>query len=218
MELTTKQIQEIDNRLKKDGVKYWDIRIEMLDHVVTDIEENSRTEDFKMELTNSLMRAGWLGELVKVNAEGWQNTNKKYRKEYHKEFINFFKNSKNIFILLIFISFLYFASEYLTLKLFKKLNFILLIISAIPFFFLAIKQLFKKYGKSVNLDYGTFYFSFALLMINLPLQLLKYTSETNQKILLLIFIPIYFIATYSGYRIYKKAISKVEKMRKQLLS
>jgi hypothetical protein len=36
MELTKQQIQHIENRLIKNGVKYWDIRIEMLDHVVSD--------------------------------------------------------------------------------------------------------------------------------------------------------------------------------------
>lgn len=38
MQLTKEQIQEIDNRLKKDGIKYWDLRIGLLDHVVTDVE------------------------------------------------------------------------------------------------------------------------------------------------------------------------------------
>ena len=39
MELTKEQIQYIENRLIKDGVKYWDIRIEMLDHIVSDVEK-----------------------------------------------------------------------------------------------------------------------------------------------------------------------------------
>jgi hypothetical protein len=48
MKLTKEQIQYIDNRLKKEGIKYWDIRIEMIDHVVSDLEKNAKTSDFKI--------------------------------------------------------------------------------------------------------------------------------------------------------------------------
>ena len=51
MQLTTKQIQEIDNRLKRNGIVYWDIRIEMLDHVVTDVENRlEKGEKLEMQL------------------------------------------------------------------------------------------------------------------------------------------------------------------------
>jgi hypothetical protein len=38
MELTKEQVHYIENRLENEGIKYWDIRIEMLDHVVSDVE------------------------------------------------------------------------------------------------------------------------------------------------------------------------------------
>ena len=50
MELTTAQIQLIDERLKRRGIKYWDLRIEMIDHVVSDVEKNAKIDDFKIEL------------------------------------------------------------------------------------------------------------------------------------------------------------------------
>jgi hypothetical protein len=218
MELTKEQIQHIDDSFVKNGIKYWDLRIEMIDHIVSDLEKNAGTNDFEKEFKNSLKRVDWYGNLRHLNTAGWQNANKKYRKEYHKGFVNFFKHPKNLLVLLISVGFSYCASEYLTFKLFERLNFILVAISVVPFFFITTKQWFKKYGKSVNLDYGIFYFSLSFLMINFPLQLVKNTSEVNQKILLLCIIPIYFIATYSGYQVYKKAILRVEKMRKELLS
>lgn len=218
MQLTKQQIQIIESSLVKKGLKYWDLRIEMIDHIVSDLEKNAETNDFEKEFKNSLKRLDCCGSLRHINAAGWQNTNKKYRKEYHKAFVNFFKHPKNLLVLLIFVSFSFGASEYLSFKLFERLNFILVVISVIPFFFTTTKQWFKKYGKSVNLDYGIFYFSLAILMISFPLQLVKNTSEPNQKILLLCIIPIYFIATYSGYKVYNKAMLRVEKMRKELLS
>ena len=54
-------------------------------------------------------------------------------------------------------------------------------------------------------------------MINLPIQLLRYTTENTQKLIFILLIPIYFIATYIGFKVYQKAITKVEKMRKELL-
>ena len=39
MKLTKEQITYIDDYLKHHKVKYWDIRIELLDHIVTTVEE-----------------------------------------------------------------------------------------------------------------------------------------------------------------------------------
>ena len=216
MELTKEQIQLIDERLKRRGIKYWDLRIEMIDHVVSDIELNAVTNDFKIELENSLRRIGWQSSLRDVNAQGWKNVNKKYRKEYGKGILFFFNSLKNtlIFIFSVFIYYLVF--EYFSFKVFKILSAILLILPVFFFLFYSIKQIDKNYGRSVNLDYGTAYSSFAFLMIGLPFQLLKHTSETNQVVILLIVVPIYYVATYSGYKVYEKAIGKVKKMKKEM--
>ena len=63
MELTKEQIKFIDHRLDNEGIKYWDIRIEMLDHVVLDVEsilkpENSAYE-FKEIVQQSFEKLGW---------------------------------------------------------------------------------------------------------------------------------------------------------------
>lgn len=63
MELTKEQIKFIDHRLENEGIKYWDIRIEMLDHVVSDVEsilkpENSAYE-FKEIVQQSFEKLGW---------------------------------------------------------------------------------------------------------------------------------------------------------------
>ena len=56
------------------------------------------------------------------------------------------------------------------------------------------------------------------MLLNLPIQLLKYTTQNSQKLFTILLIPIYFIATSIGFKVYQKAIAKVEKMRKELLS
>ena len=63
MELTKEQIKYIDHRLESEGIKYWDIRIEMLDHVVSDIEQKLQPEDSKFDfhqiVQESFIALGW---------------------------------------------------------------------------------------------------------------------------------------------------------------
>ena len=91
-----------------------------------------------------------------------------------------------------------------------------MIIPILIFLFEAIKVGMKKYGKSVNLDYGLSYFSLAFIILNGIPRLFSSATENTQKTIWLILIPIYFVATYSGYKVFKKAINKVEIMRKEL--
>jgi hypothetical protein len=227
MELTKEQILHIDHRLENDGVKYWDIRIEMLDHVVSDVEKHLQLEssenEFKEMVQESFIALGWKvnfngNNFPNSNTNAWKNVNKEYRRMYHQGFINFFKSFKNIGLLLCFIVTFLTVSNYVNFKIFKTISFVLFVLPILFFIFYSIKVWLKKFGKSIHLNYGNFYFGLAFIMFNMPLQFIKYTTESNQRIFLIISISIYFIATYSGYQVYKKAVFKVEKMRKELLS
>ena len=57
MELSKEQIQYIDHRLENEGVKYWDIRIEMLDHVISNVEENLTPENSEYEFKEKVQTA-----------------------------------------------------------------------------------------------------------------------------------------------------------------
>jgi hypothetical protein len=85
MELTKKQIQFIDYRLESEGVKYWDIRIEMLDHVVSDIEKKLKPENSKYEFNamvqESLVSLGWKENF---NGGGFDQVLKERLKLYNK--------------------------------------------------------------------------------------------------------------------------------------
>ena len=60
MELSKEQIQCIENRLENEGVKYWDIKIEMLDHIVTDVEHQlQKGENFNIAVQHSFVVLGW---------------------------------------------------------------------------------------------------------------------------------------------------------------
>lgn len=226
MELSKEQIQYINHRLENEGIKYWDIRIEMLDHVVLDVEKNLSPEnseyEFKEIVQNSFESLGWKvnyngSNFPNSNTDVYKSVNRKYRRMYHQGFINFFKSLKNIGLLFSFVLIYFIISNIVNFTIFKRISLGLFILPMVFFLFYSITIWSKKYGKSIHLNYGNFYFSFAFLMINLPIQFLRYTTENNQKLFTILLIPIYFIATYIGFNVYQKAIAKVEKMRKELL-
>lgn len=216
MEITKQQIAYIDNHLKKMGIKYWDLRTEMIDHLVSDIEQNFTSKDFKTEFSLALKRAKWNGSLSGVNTEGWQNVNRKYRSAYHKGFINFFKSFKNVCFLILSLIIFYLISENVSLEVFNKISLALFVL---PLFFAVaefIKSFFKKYGRSVNLDYGVTYMTMSFLILNAVSIFFDDKTEFTQKTLWFIILPIHYIAFNSGYNLYKKAVVKIEVMKKEL--
>lgn len=217
MELTTEQVKKIDIHLKKMGIKYWDLRIEMIDHIVSNIEVDNESIDFEKAFKKSLNKLGWLGRLSHLNTEGWQNVNRKYRKEYHQGFVNFFKSFKNAAILLTSFFVFYIISETTSFKTFIRTTNILFILPLILVFIEFGKSLFKKYGRSVNLDYGVMYMIMSFLILNVFPMFFREQTEIVQKVCWFIILPIHYVAFCSGYNLYKRTIIKVEEMKKQLL-
>ncbi|ARV15918.1 hypothetical protein [Polaribacter sp. SA4-12] len=233
MELTKEQIQYIDNRLEKDGMKYWDIRIEVLDHVVSDVEnrlksKNVNETDFKNVVQESFVSFGWKenfngSSFKNLNTVGWKNINFGYRKMYFQGFIDFFKNPLNLFLFVVSFIGYYVFSTFLEHSNFIKMSYFLFALPMILYFYIAFKTWRKKYGKSIHKDYGLNYMFLSFTILNVIMLHLKTEGNFNipityHKPLLFIIIPLHSILSHSGYQVYKKAISRVEKMRKELLS
>lgn len=218
MELTKEQVKCIDVHLKKMGIKYWDLRLEMIDHIASNMENDTESDDFEKAFKKSLSKLGWLGRLSHLNTEGWQNVNRKYRKEYHDGFVSFFKSFKNVIILLVSFFVFYIVSETISFKMFIRTSNVLFIIPLVLVFIEFGKSLFKKYGRSVNLDYGVMYMIMSFLILNVFPMFFREASEIIQKIGWFIILPIHYVAFYSGYNLYKKAIIKIEEMRNHLLN
>jgi hypothetical protein len=219
MKLTETQIQEIDNRLKNNGIKYWDIRIEMLDHVVTDVENRlEKGEELEKAITNSFISLGWKRNLKRLNREGWQNVNDKFRREHLLEIKNLIFNIKNLMIFFSSLLLYYFLSEMLTFKVFNTVSVLIFSLPIILVLYLYVKTWHKKYGRSVNLDYGFFYLTLSFMILPAIPNFFKNQPELIQKIVWAIVLLVHFLSISSGYKVYKKTLQKVEKMRKQLLS
>lgn len=214
MDISEKEIVFIDEYLKKKGIKYWDLRIEMIDHIVSIIEHDSKSINFKSAFKNSLVEIGWLGNLAYLNALGWKNVNTWFRREYHKGFLNFFKCVKNVILFLSATMLLYILSENITFQQFEVVCFTLFVTPLTLVLIEFIKSSNKKYGRSVNLDYSTIYLVLSFLILNVFPTFFSHLPETIQKVGWFFLLMIHYVAFYSGYRLYKKTIIKLNSLNK----
>tara|TARA_R110002096_G_C14592010_1_gene722089 strand:+ start:708 stop:1403 length:696 start_codon:yes stop_codon:yes gene_type:complete len=231
MELTKEQIKFIDHRLENEGIKYWDIRIEMLDHVVSDVEQNLKPEnsayEFKEIVQQSFENLGWKenfngGGFDHINKEGWKYVGKQYRKLYFQGFLDFFKDYKKLSLFIIGFFLLYTLTESVSKRAFYIINTIIFSLPVLFSFFQYYKVFRKKLGKSIHRDYGLHYMVSSFFIFNMFFQLMKNDDFLTipveyHNIILLIIVPLHIVFSISGYQVYKKAIVKTEKIKQHLL-
>ena len=243
MKLTKEQITYIDDYLKHHKVKYWDIRIELLDHIVTSVEEKLATgisfDDAMIEVHKSFgnsMKMLWNSGIeygIFVNSDGYKDlilskskeTNKKYRILMYKELKQFFVEPINFIVipLLMFLSY-YFIFQ-LNTKVSKGIMAILIFSPAVLLYYYPIKMWFaKKREKSINLDYALFHAGLLLLSINLFFQLFSpkgafhLLNDIQFRWLLVFFTPFYIIFNYCGFKMYKRTFIYFDELYSKLQS
>ncbi|MCA0131316.1 hypothetical protein [Winogradskyella alexanderae] len=209
MKLTKEEVQFIDKYLKEGGIKYWDIRLEMVDHLVSDIESYEGSADFKTLFLQSLKNANWAKNLNEVNTNSWKSTNKIYRSKHTKELLSILKNPIYIIGILGFYSGFTWVTNLFPLIL-RPLSFAVLLAPMIVMVYELIRSWRMKLGHSINMNYGFFYFSFGIIMMNLPIQFLP---KEYLNIWLPIVMTVYLILAIAGYRVYKFAFKEVLKMK-----
>ena len=170
MELTKEQILFIDHRLENDGIKFWDIRIEMLDHVVSDIENRliltASEYDFKALVQDSFENLGWKENF---NGGGFEEVYLKRCKNYthqsNKGIINGYKkafmNAKSVSVIVLFYLCLFiFQDNIIVMKYF--------FIAAVGLAVIALVGYFIKYKvfNSIRLNRLFFLTFFPLSLLN----------------------------------------------------
>lgn len=209
MKLTKEHIKHIDEYLKNQGVIYWDVRLEMVDHLVSDIENYSGSADFKTVFNRSLQKANWDKNLKDINTQSWKSTNKIYRKLHSEEMINLLKQPKSLIGFILFYDLL----NRIAVLFPENLKIAAFIISGVPLLILIyelIKSWRRRLGKSVNMQYGIFYFSFGLIMTNPLLQLIP---KSYMNTWLPLVLTLYLVMMTAGYRVYKCAFKKALKLK-----
>lgn len=228
MKLTKEQITYIDDYLKHHKVKYWDIRIELLDHIVTTVEETMEQgisfDDAMIEVHKSFgnsMKMFWNSEIeygIFANGLGYKSlmedkikeVNNKYRKLVHKEVAQFFKSFKKISILISFFLIEYFLFKQLNIKIFKNLNLVLFISPVLLFYIYSFMNNFLMKKRSINMQYSLTQTTISFLILQGVLHFIKpdgvfNLTVQNQMIALSILVSLNLVFTYCGFEVYRKA-------------
>ena len=216
MQLTKEQIQKIDLYLKDNGIQYWDIRIEMVDHIVSDMEQNAVSNEFKTELNAALKRIGWYGNLHKTNRDAWVSVSTRYRKRFLRNFPSFFRNIRNLSFLILGLMVGILLLEYTSFKVFK---WYCLGIFAFPIVFIAHSyyDIYRyKLGRSVSLNYATFYSAITYMIIPTPFTWIKDATEITQVIFLIALLTVHYAAFVSGYKLYTESFVNSKQIKEKL--
>ncbi len=219
MKLNKEQIKKINSYLIGNGINYWDVRLEMIDHLASKLEENDKLVVDRHVLVKEF---GSFYKIQQSLKEKRKQINNKYKTLYFNEFINFFRSPKNILILIPVFFIYYELYKRIEVNLFIKLNMVLFSIHLLLIVISSIKTGFKK-NNSIHLDYARSYsfftfflFSFLYQVIN-PNGLIEVTTHT-QGIVFLIITPIFLILNYCSYKVYYKTHKEYTRIYNELQS
>ena len=227
MKLTKEQITYIDAYLKHHKVKYWDIRIELLDHIVTNVEalmdEGISFDDAMIEVHKSFgnnMTMFWNSGIeygIFANRLGYKSLiedkrleiNNKYRKLFWKAVGNFFQSFKLNCILCVFL--------FIELLLFKNIDTsffmganMFLFMTPILFFFGFSFRNYKMKKRSIHMQTSITNVLFPFLILQGGIQFLKKDgmfniSVENTAIILVTMVTLNLVFIYCGFKVYRKA-------------
>lgn len=222
MELSKEQIQSIENRLEKNGLKYWDIRIEILDHLVSDIESRLENgESYKSALNNGFFALHLYGNLEALNRSKLLAINKIVRKQYFKRVQQMLTNPSDLLVICLSFFGYFLLYKFSSLLVFKTTTMLILLIPLIIGLVLYFKEFLQK-KKSGYLVYSSFYIFFSFLMLNSFLQFVRPdgiipVSKETQLFIWFLITCVNSIFTFAGILIHLKTVKKLKIIKRKLL-
>ncbi|MFD0992656.1 hypothetical protein [Tenacibaculum geojense] len=222
MELTKEQIKYIDDLLYDSGIKYWDVRIELLDHVVSEIEHQLQTNsDFKTMVFEVFKKIGWkenfngsnFEELIK---DHHNNFYKKVRKSFSKAMKEDLSSPLIITVCLVLLYFFYEVAHYKELFKYFSLLIILVPLFSLIFFFTR-----KMFYRSIYLNHVSSIAFFSLSIFNCSIYLPKMFFDFNvfnYPILVAVIFGLTTIQTTLGIKFFFKEFEKINNVYKKLMT
>ncbi|WP_299114801.1 hypothetical protein [uncultured Winogradskyella sp.] len=220
--LDKEQIQFIDKYLKDKGIGYWDIRLEMTDHIACEMESKSGSYDFQTLFMQILDQLGWRGDLKAYEKRRLRLINKKIRKKYFSYFTGLFTSIKTLTPVVFFVFAYYLIFQNFSSKVF---NIISLMLFGLPIVYFTIHYAYMsiKFKKSGYLLYGYFYIIFSMLMSNLFYQLPKLggafeVSEVVRQNIIFFTTIFNVLLIFSGVKIYLETTRQYKNLQNKLTS
>ncbi|MBL4746064.1 MAG: hypothetical protein JKY08_06825 [Flavobacteriaceae bacterium] len=242
MQLTKKQVTYIDDYLKHHQVKYWDIRIELLDHIVTKTEVlmaeglsfDKALEEVHVGFGNrlKLLRNTGVEYSVFTNGDGYKafvkikmkEINRKYKRLVWKEFKIVFSSLPAVFVLVICASVFYFLATILPDKIYRQ-N-LILVFYLVPFLqllYVGILQFLKfKFVKTINLNTAMFYVGTGnMVLLNFILMFKPdgsdcFLNNMQFNIGLLVIGISTMTLSFCGFRVYKNSLIYYTELHQKL--
>ena len=229
MQLTKKQVTYIDDYLKHHKLKYWDIRIELLDHIVTKTEVlmeeglsfDKALEEVHVGFGNHLRKNDYSRNenAVFTNGDGYatlliekrNNLHSKYRQLIWREIKKSFLSLNSFLILTGLFGSLFVLSGEVTHNIFIT---VALILSVIPMCYFIIRGFLKtsiyKLKKTLNINIAANSILIVYIFSNFSLQLspsnLALLSETQFEVFMTSIVAFNFLYTLSVLKVYNKTV------------
>ena len=222
MKLTKDNIQTIETYLKEKGISYWDIRLEMIDHIACIMESKKGSYDFKSLFLHTVHELGWENNLKGFEKRRLKTINKTIRKKYFRNILGYFTRLKSLVLVALSIFTFYLIAQNVSFKTFKIFSFLLF---GVPIIYITLHYAYTsiKIKKSGYMLYGYFYVVFSMLIANLfyqwprPGGFIEVSELTQQNIIFFTTIfNVLFIC--SGIRVYLEAYKQYNNIHKRLNS
>ncbi len=217
MELTKEQILQIDNYLKICGIKFYDVKAEIVDHFANILEQKldkNPNLDFKKEIENIHKDFSDHG-FQKLLEEKTKAVKKRFYKQSFKYLITFFKLPKIILTFIVFFA-LYSVMNFLDDKeiFFAILSFILIFLGLRLLFNVNMRDTKKETFLSLNTTMDFFNaFYFCVMIFNFFTRNRSdesYLSTTNNNLELGVFMLL-ILFYWSGEDVYYQTKKTVKK-------
>jgi len=197
MNLTKEEIQYIDNYLVKNDIKYWDVRAELLDHIISSVEDKIKKEGISFREALLEVHEGFgnkLGHFKSPSFErklyysnkGFKRFEREKQKEIGKKYRRLhWQGLKNLFLspkfLLEYV--LFGIGFYLCFLNFTKLTIVIgLIFLMVPTFFSGFHSIKNKMARrSLNIVLTTGISILPWSLYNLSLQVFNMTFEGEEN-------------------------------------
>lgn len=205
MKLTNQQIAIIDQTLMDKGVVYDEIKLELLDHIVTDIELETKETNFDIAFSKAMLK--WEKELEEINPSGKFSTPRIVKEKFSKITKNQCKFSllaAVIFSILMTTITRLKPEEYVYYNLhlvFYSVNSLICLINIIGMFFIWKLKIKTIYGRffQVNLGFNVFNFYLIYSGLNKLNNLYRYY---NYKSIFLYFFDCFIKGLYFFMAVY----------------
>ncbi len=223
MKLTKEEIQFIDNYLIKNGVKYWDVRIELLDHIVSAVEDkiinkgisfNEALIEAHKSFNNKVIHKDTFNRSLYQDNTGFKKFIRKkqkeiiakQRKEYWRSFPSFLR-SKRFFLEILIGLLVVFSIFQFSLKGGMITSYLLCFSPELVKFFYSIKkQKMTKHSLYMQLNFSSFGLSLLIFSGTILDWIKKYFKENEQayQVYLIIIFSILFLFIRHGFNRYIK--------------